>query len=292
MWARTGCADDDAAYLRELVAAAANLWRVDFGRIYAYGHSNGAAMAYRLACEASDLFAGVIAFAGVPPPADSAVGCAPSRPLRVLHIHATQDFTVPYAGALEATAAFTDYNGCRAPLPPGAAVAGATAGAERSLDLSERVIGKDGGLRGGGLRHRERGDAVEAALRKPQSQDDRPVPDAGDGMAAAVGPPCDPLDADCRVRRGATGAADAAAPSRRRRARTCTPPSTTYVIAIVLYRSSPSAPSASAAWPCSAGFGAAEIERSARPAAYTSSGRTVMPSRRRELYASSSALWC
>ena len=76
MWARTGCADDDAAYLRELVAAAANLWRVDFGRIYAYGHSNGAAMAYRLACEASDLFAGVIAFAGVPPPVDSAVGCA------------------------------------------------------------------------------------------------------------------------------------------------------------------------------------------------------------------------
>ena len=118
VWARTGCADDDDAYLRELVAAAANLWRVDFGRIYAYGHSNGAAMAYRLACEASDLFAGVIAFAGVPPPADSAVGCAPSRPLRVLHIHATQDFTVPYAGALEATAAFTDYNGCSSPLPP------------------------------------------------------------------------------------------------------------------------------------------------------------------------------
>ena len=293
VWARTGCADDDAAYLRELVAAAANLWRVDFGRIYAYGHSNGAAMAYRLACEASDLFAGVIAFAGVPPPADSAVGCAPSRPLRVLHIHATQDFTVPYAGALEATAAFTDYNGCRSPLPPGAAVAGATAGAERSLDLSERVIGKETEV------FAAAGCATgsEVTLWKLLCENHNPRMTARYRTLVMEwllqsDHHCDPLDAGCRVRRAPPAPpAPPLLPGAGVHAHVHAANFTTYVIAIVLY----SILAVGAVGICGMAVQCwlrrrRNLNGPARPAAYTSSGRTVMPSRRRELYASSSAL--
>ena len=66
---------------------------------------------------------------------------------------------------------------------------------------------------------------------------------------------------------------------------------TTYVIAVVLY----SILAVGAVGICGMAVQCwlrrrRNLNGPARPAAYTSSGRTVMPSRRRELYASSSAL--
>jgi polyhydroxybutyrate depolymerase len=53
-------------------------------------------MAFRLACDLPDVFAGVASFAGVPW-ADSSK-CKPSLPISVLVMHGTGDQTVPYDG--------------------------------------------------------------------------------------------------------------------------------------------------------------------------------------------------
>jgi polyhydroxybutyrate depolymerase len=86
-------ADDTAWILAVLDGLEAELC-VDSDRVYATGLSNGAFMAYRLACEAADRFAAVAPVAGV-------VGtptCAPSRPVPIFHVHGTSDPIIPYGG--------------------------------------------------------------------------------------------------------------------------------------------------------------------------------------------------
>ncbi|MBM4242912.1 MAG: hydrolase [Deltaproteobacteria bacterium] len=48
---------DDVGFTRDMVAAIESEYCVDGSRVYATGFSNGAAMVFRLACEAADLFA-------------------------------------------------------------------------------------------------------------------------------------------------------------------------------------------------------------------------------------------
>lgn len=80
---------------------------IDPKRVYATGHSNGAMMAYRLACELERRVAAVAISAGslvnedlsVTPPVEI-YPCAPSRAVSVLHVHGLQDLCVPYAGGL------------------------------------------------------------------------------------------------------------------------------------------------------------------------------------------------
>jgi polyhydroxybutyrate depolymerase len=62
--------------------------------VYAIGMSNGAMMAYRLACEAGDVFHGIMAVAGT----DNTHSCTPRQPVPVLHIHAHNDDTVLFNG--------------------------------------------------------------------------------------------------------------------------------------------------------------------------------------------------
>ena len=52
---------DDVGFVRKVVEDVSRQWDVDRGRIYATGMSNGGLMAYRLACEASDLFTAIAA---------------------------------------------------------------------------------------------------------------------------------------------------------------------------------------------------------------------------------------
>lgn len=60
----TGTVVDDVAYTRTALAMIKAIANVDSRRVYAMGFSNGGFMAERLACEASELWAGIAANAG------------------------------------------------------------------------------------------------------------------------------------------------------------------------------------------------------------------------------------
>ncbi|MPZ27142.1 MAG: hypothetical protein GEV12_12215 [Micromonosporaceae bacterium] len=90
----------DVDFLRALVAHLVVEWRVAPGQVYATGHSNGAAMTYRLAAEAADVFAAVAPVGGYlfdPPDA-----IEPAEPVSVLGIVAlAADATPEIAAGIE-----------------------------------------------------------------------------------------------------------------------------------------------------------------------------------------------
>src|SRR5690606_6342607 len=85
---------DDVGFLKAVIADLGRRLRIDASRVYATGMSNGGMMAYRLACEASDVFRGIAAVAGT----DNTRNCRPARPVPVLHIHARDDDRVLFEG--------------------------------------------------------------------------------------------------------------------------------------------------------------------------------------------------
>lgn len=94
---------DDVKYLTNLVDEIAAWYPVDRKRVYLVGHSNGGAMAYRLACDATDKFAAAWVLAPVfwsaPTPTDTSFPkCKPSMPIAVRQVHGTADKEVPYDG--------------------------------------------------------------------------------------------------------------------------------------------------------------------------------------------------
>jgi polyhydroxybutyrate depolymerase len=117
-----GGADDDVDYFRAMLEHV----RRDLGvcvdrtRVYATGLSNGGFMSYRLACEASDLFAAVAPVAGALVISKEACEAAIERPVPVLAIHGTSDAIVQYdyaatgMSAVRSVEEFADINGCDA----------------------------------------------------------------------------------------------------------------------------------------------------------------------------------
>ncbi|MFG6460437.1 alpha/beta hydrolase family esterase [Roseateles sp. DXS20W] len=106
-WNAGGCCGDardkgvdDVGFLREVVKALSQRYRVDASRVFATGMSNGGMMSHRLACEAADVFRAVAAVAGT----DATDRCTPSRPIAVLHIHARDDTHVLFNGGAGADA--------------------------------------------------------------------------------------------------------------------------------------------------------------------------------------------
>lgn len=85
---------DDVGYIRRVLEQVQRQLHIDPQRIYATGMSNGAMMAYRLACELPGVFRAIAAVAGT----DNTRTCTPDRPVSVLHIHARNDSHVLYEG--------------------------------------------------------------------------------------------------------------------------------------------------------------------------------------------------
>ena len=85
---------DDVGFIRAIIARVRQQLNVDHNRVYATGMSNGAMMAYRLACEMADTFKAIAAVAGT----DNTTQCAPAAAVSVLHIHAQDDDRVLFAG--------------------------------------------------------------------------------------------------------------------------------------------------------------------------------------------------
>ena len=87
---------DDVGFIRAMVADIAKAYPIDPKRIYATGLSNGGMMAYRLACEASDLVAAIGAVSAVIVVAP----CEPRFPVSLIDIHGTADQNVPIDGGV------------------------------------------------------------------------------------------------------------------------------------------------------------------------------------------------
>lgn len=84
---------DDVGFLEAVVDDLAARYDVDTERVYVTGFSNGAMMAYRLACE-SDVAAAIAPVGGA-----VMTDCTEPDPLPVLHIHGTADGVVPPDGS-------------------------------------------------------------------------------------------------------------------------------------------------------------------------------------------------
>ncbi|MFT7623621.1 MAG: polyhydroxybutyrate depolymerase [Myxococcota bacterium] len=135
-----GTGVDDVAYLTALLDEVSESVNIDSKRIYLMGHSNGAFMSYRMACETPERFAAVLGLAGM------ATDCVNEVPVSVLHVHGTLDTTIPYAGktspngyisARETAEYWAQRNGCTTgPAETGAA------------DLTTAVVGDESVLEG------------------------------------------------------------------------------------------------------------------------------------------------
>lgn len=98
---------DDLGFLTALVDHLVDEWHAAPDRVYAAGYSNGAAMAYRLAAEAADVFAAVAPVSGVlvePPGPDE-----PAAPVSVIGFVGQNDADVVDSGSLDT---WRDHLGC------------------------------------------------------------------------------------------------------------------------------------------------------------------------------------
>jgi polyhydroxybutyrate depolymerase len=80
----------------ELVGLVQRRYAVDALRTFATGFSNGAFLAYRLACQQARRFLGVASVGGT----EVLRRCHPERPVSVLHIHGPDDLRVQFDGAI------------------------------------------------------------------------------------------------------------------------------------------------------------------------------------------------
>ncbi len=108
-WAANGvcCSFDapldgvDVTYVLALLDAAEARWSLPRGQARLAGHSNGAALAIRLACEHPERFSKVVAFAG---PVDAIPACPGRVGPSIVIAHGRNDRVVPFeGGALPAT---------------------------------------------------------------------------------------------------------------------------------------------------------------------------------------------
>ncbi len=93
---------DDVAYLKGLISDIRADYSIDARRVYLWGHSNGAFMAHRMACEDSGELAAIIGLAGAT--WLDASKCTPSGKVSILDIHGDADLTIAYGGGANVNA--------------------------------------------------------------------------------------------------------------------------------------------------------------------------------------------
>ncbi|HEX7131611.1 MAG TPA: alpha/beta fold hydrolase [Iamia sp.] len=112
---------DDVGFLTALADRLAEEQDLDPTDVLVVGHSNGAMMAMRLACEAADHVAAAAVQAGTVLVDD----CAPSEPVSAMDLHGTDDRNVPIDGGVgEESRAGVDFPPVREALATFAAAAG------------------------------------------------------------------------------------------------------------------------------------------------------------------------
>ena len=91
-----GAEVDDIGYIDAVIDDVSAKYNVDPRRIFIVGHSNGAFMSHRLACERSGRIAAIASLAGAV--WRDATKCNPSRPISVLDVHGDADNVVLFGG--------------------------------------------------------------------------------------------------------------------------------------------------------------------------------------------------
>src|SRR5262249_9387098 len=87
---------DDSGYLLNLIQAIGAQLTVDARRVYLVGHSNGAFMAYRVACDHPEAIAAIASLEGAT--WENPFDCRTRGAVHVLEIHGTSDMAVLYQG--------------------------------------------------------------------------------------------------------------------------------------------------------------------------------------------------
>lgn len=139
-----GTGVDDSAYIEGLIKDAESRYNIDPKRVFVIGHSNGAFMAYRMACDHADTIAAAVSLAGAM--YSDASKCKPSEPVSILQIHGSDDQTVYYDGGVFSDGdANVSYPGAKTSVADWAKLDGCspTPKAGAALDLSDKVPGAE-----------------------------------------------------------------------------------------------------------------------------------------------------
>jgi polyhydroxybutyrate depolymerase len=94
-----GTGVDDSTYLSTLIKQIQAHYTVDPKRVFFVGHSNGAFMSYRMACDHADQIAAIASLAGAM--WTDVTKCAAQAPVSILEIHGTADQTIDYNGGTQ-----------------------------------------------------------------------------------------------------------------------------------------------------------------------------------------------
>ena len=132
---------DDSAYISSLIRQIQARYNVDPKRIFLVGHSNGAFMSHRMACDHADQIAAIASLAGAM--FSDVTKCVPSAPVSVLQIHGTADDTIvfdggqigghTYPGAKTTVSDWVTFDGCSSTADTSAP----------PLDLDTRLAGSE-----------------------------------------------------------------------------------------------------------------------------------------------------
>jgi polyhydroxybutyrate depolymerase len=85
---------DDVGYARNVLSQIKTKYNINNREVYAAGMSNGSMFTNRLACEASDVFAGAATVSGT----IQVPVCNPTKRMPMLIVHGTADSRIPYYG--------------------------------------------------------------------------------------------------------------------------------------------------------------------------------------------------
>jgi polyhydroxybutyrate depolymerase len=101
-WNAGNCCDyamqhniDDVKYISQLIDRLKANYKINAGKVYVTGMSNGAMMTYRLACEIPGKIAAIAPVSGTLIVSEP---CNPAHSVPILHIHSAIDTKVPYYG--------------------------------------------------------------------------------------------------------------------------------------------------------------------------------------------------
>lgn len=99
-----GSTVDDSTYLSSVITEIEARYTIDPKQVFLVGHSNGAFMSYRMACDHADQISAIVSLAGAM--WEDPSKCTPSAPVSILEIHGTADTVIAYDGGTIGVNAF------------------------------------------------------------------------------------------------------------------------------------------------------------------------------------------